>query len=60
MNFARICFKHAKKYYHKDPLLLKQQFNDTTKAWLESGLNTEIMGKIIEIILKHFAPKDNI
>ncbi len=59
MNFARVCFKHARKYYHKDQLLLKQQFNDTTKAWLESGLNTEIMGKIKEVILKLFVEENN-
>ena len=60
VNFARECFGKIRKFYIKNPLLLKQHLSDITRAWLRSGLKPEIMEKIKETVLKSFAPKDNI
>jgi transcriptional regulator with XRE-family HTH domain len=58
MNFARECFSKTRKFHIKDPLLLKQHLNDLTKGWLEAGLNSEIMGKIKEIVQNAFVYKN--
>jgi len=60
MNFGRECFSKIRKFYIKNPSLLKQHLTEITRAWFKSGLKQEIMEKIKETILKHFDPKDNI
>ncbi len=56
-NFARECYSKIRKYHIKKPLLLKQHLADIKRAWLEAGLNPEIMEKIKETILRFFTPK---
>jgi len=56
VNFARECFGKIRKYYVKDPLLLKQQLAKTIRAWLKSGLKQEILEKIKETVIAHFEP----
>ena len=54
MNFARVCYSKIRKFHIKNPLLLKQHLAETTRAWLESGLKSEKMDKIKEIVIYHF------
>jgi len=58
MNFARECYGKIKKYYVKDPLLLKQQLADITRAWFESGLKEEILEKIKDKVSSAFQSID--
>jgi len=56
MNFARECFGKIRKYYIKDPLLLKQQLAEIMKSWQAQGLKEEVLLTIKDIITVHFAP----
>jgi transcriptional regulator with XRE-family HTH domain len=54
MNFARECFSKTRKFYIKDPLLLKQHLNDLTKGWFKAGLDPDLMDKIKQIVQSTF------
>ena len=60
MNFAREIYKALKKYYLKDSPFLKQKLSNITQSWIANKLDPQILEKIKEMVIKHFAPKDNI
>jgi len=49
--YTRECFKAIRKYFGKDPVLLKQKISNIDDEWIANGLNAEVLDKIKNVIL---------
>jgi hypothetical protein len=49
--YTRECFKAIRKYFSKDPVLLKQKLSNINQEWIANRLNPEVLDKIQTTIL---------
>jgi transcriptional regulator with XRE-family HTH domain len=55
--YTRECFKAIRKYFNKDPVLLKQKISNINKEWIANKLNQEVLDKIQNTILTVYQSK---
>ncbi len=53
-DFARECYKIIKKYYNRDPLLLKQNLDNIVVGWKSAGLDEEILQKVKKTVIEKY------
>jgi len=53
-DFARECYKIIRKYYNKDPLLLKQNLDNIVVGWKSAGLDEEILQKVRKAVIEKY------
>jgi transcriptional regulator with XRE-family HTH domain len=55
--YTRECFKAIRKYFSKDPVLLKQKLSNINQEWIANKLNPEVLDKIQNTILAVYQNK---